>query len=213
MSRLNLVVPGLLALSSMMACGPVEIRVSKAEGVKPISGTLVARLDGSTKTFVCGDSIIGQDATQTYTVTTKAVTGGCEFAFDQEVEVLAQADYASIKEFTDAVKLVNRVELQVQRMDFFDDSGARFDIEARLRDMELWVNGQQILDVEQIRSLPRNVVLQGEALNAIKSAVKNRERCTAHVVARVVVLDSEVPSGVRCEYESQPTLILSSSEF
>jgi hypothetical protein len=146
-------------------------------------------------------------------VTTKAVSGGCEFTFDQQVEVLAGADYQTIKEFKEAVHFVNRVELQVTRMDFYDDSGTRFDAESRLRDMEMWVNGQQVLNVEQIRSLPKTVVLTGEALKTIKNAVKNRETCTAHVVARVVVLDSATPTGIRCEYESQPLFVLSTSEI
>lgn len=211
MSRLNLAVP-FVAVFALAACGPIEVRVSKAQGVRALNGTLTASLTGNTK-FACGDTIVGTDSTQSYTVTTKAVSGGCEFTFDQQVEVLAGADYQTIKEFKEAVHFVNRVELQVTRMDFYDDSGTRFDAESRLRDMEMWVNGQQVLNVEQIRSLPKTVVLTGEALKTIKNAVKNRETCTAHVVARVVVLDSATPTGIRCEYESQPLFVLSTSEI
>ena len=70
---------------------------------------------------------------------------------------------------------------------------------------------QQGLNLDQIGTLPRTVELSGDALNAIKTAVKNRQTCTAHITAHLVLLDSGTPSGVRCEYESQPTLVLSST--
>jgi hypothetical protein len=212
MSRLTLIIASLMTTALVSSCGPVEIRISKAEGVHSINGSLSAHFSG-TPAFACGDTITGTDNSQTYVVTTAKVAGGCDFTFDQEVQVLAGADYQTIKEFKDAVHYLNRVELNVTKMDFFDDNGNRFDVETRLRDMQLWVNGQQVLDIDQIKSLPKTVVLTGDALKAVKDAVKNRQTCTAHVVAKVTVLDTETPSGIRCEYESQPTLILSSSEI
>jgi hypothetical protein len=208
MSRLPFLGP-LLALA-LAACGPLEIRISKAEGVKAISGSLTANFSGSAGTFHCGDTITGTDSTQQYTVTTSTVSGGCEFKFDQDVEVLSTADYATIKEFKDAVRLVDRVEIQVTRLDLFDDSGKRLEV-SRFRDMEFTLNGQELLNLDQVRALPRTVVLQGDALNAIKDAVKNRRTCTAHVTAHLVLLDTDAHTGMRCEYESQPTLVLSSA--
>ena len=205
---------GVVGLLALVACGPVEVRVSKAQGLKPISGSVSAKFDTSaTSTFKCGDNIVAEDNTQTYTVTSRQVSGGCEFSFDQQVTVLGGADYETIKEFKDTARLVTRVEIVVAKLDFYDDQGNRFDAEARIRDMEMWVNGQQVLDVEKIRNLPQTVVLEGEALDVLKRAIKNREACTAHVVARVVVLDSLIKSGVRCDYDSQPTLVLSSASL
>ncbi|MDP1921931.1 MAG: hypothetical protein Q8L14_37155 [Myxococcales bacterium] len=203
----------MLALLSV-ACGPVEIRISKAQGVKPVTGSLVATFDTSAgRDFVCGDSIIGDTSAQSFTVTSKAVNGGCEFNFDQEVEVLAGADYATIKEFTNSVRYLNRVDLEIRKLDFYDGEGTRFDVENRIRDVEFWVNGQQVLNIDQVRSLPTTIVLKGEALDVMKRAVKNRERCTAHIVSKVVVLDAMIKKGIRCDYDSQPTFILSSSEI
>jgi hypothetical protein len=215
MSRLALLVPGLLAFS-LCSCGPVEIKIGPAEGAKPLNGSVAAHIDTSTtSTFKCGDVITAKDTLQTYTVTSRAVSGGCEFTFDQDVEILAKSDYDSIKDFKQAVHFVNRVEVAMHRLDFYDDNGVKFELDTRIRDLELWVNGEQVLNMEQVRSMPspHNVVLAGPALELIKKAVKNREACSLHVMAKVVLLDSAVPTGVRCEYESQPTYIVSTSEI
>lgn len=210
----NAALPGVLLALFTVGCGPVEVRISKAQGVKPVTGSLTATFDASDAgTFACGDSIIGDTSAQSFTVTSKGVTGGCEFNFDQEVEVLAGADYATIKEFSDAARYLNRVDLEVRRLDFFDGEGTRFNVGDRVRDVEFWVNGQQVLNIDQVRSLPTTIVLKGEALNVMKRAVKNRERCTAHIVSKVVVLDAMVKKGIRCDYDSQPTFILSTSEL
>jgi hypothetical protein len=212
MVNLKQVVPGLIILA-MFSCGPVEISITKANGVKPISGSLTASFNtNGVKTFSCGDTITGTDSSQTYTVLTAPIAGGCEFTFDQEVEVLAGADYDTIKEFKDAVHFLNRVELRINRLEFYDDNGVKFDL-GRLRDMELTVNGQKVVDLAGIGTLPTTVSLSGDALKAIKTAVKNRQRCTAHVTAHLVLLDAATPTGVRCEYDSQPTFILSTVEI
>jgi hypothetical protein len=212
MSPLKLILP-VLTLLLLAACGPVEVRISKAQGVKPISGTLTANFNGvGDHEFKCGDTIIGTASDKDYTVNTRRVDGGCEFTFDQTVEVLSGADYETIKEIKDALHYVNRVELRIDRMDFYDDSGERFDVD-RLRDMQLVVNGQTVLDLGSIGALPLTVSLSGDALKVIKNAVKNRERCTAHVIAHLIVLDTATPTGVRCEYESQPTFVLSTVEI
>lgn len=214
MSRLKLLVPGLLAFS-LLACGPVEVRISKAEGAKPLNGTVAAHVDtSSTSTFKCGDVITAQDTIQTYTVTTRVVSGGCEFTFDQDVEIITKGDYDAIKEFREAVHFVNRVEVALHRLEFFDDNGNKFELDTRIRDLELWVNGEQVLNMDQVRGgMPHTVTLSGSALAIVKNAVKHREACSVHVLARVVLLDSETATGVRCEYESQPTYIVSTSEI
>ena len=137
MSRLSLLVPGLLAFA-LSACGPVEIRIGPAEGAKPLNGTLTAHLDTSAaSTFKCGDVITAQDSLQLYTVTTRAVTGGCEFTFDQDVEIIGKGDYDTIKDFREAVHFVNRVEVALHRLDFYDDAGNKFDPADRYRDIAM----------------------------------------------------------------------------
>lgn len=213
MSRLALLVPGLMALS-MFGCGPVEVRIGAAEGAKPLNGEVIGRIDTpATTTFTCGDVITAQDTIQTYTVNTRVVTGGCEFTFDQDVEIIAQGDYDVIKDFKDAVHFVNRVEVALHKLEFYDDKGQKFELDSRIRDLELYVNGEQVLDMEQVRALPRMVVLAGPALAVIKEAVKHRQACSVHILAKVVLLDSATRTGVRCKYESQPTYVLSTSEI
>ncbi len=211
MSRLIKVGSCLLALAGMAACGPIEVRIDKADGVRPIKKSFTANINSSN--FKCGDTIVAEDPSQEYVVTTQRVEGGCQFNFDQEVEVLSNADYESIKKFKGAVKYVNRVEIEVQRFDLSDETGDRFDIETRVRDLELWVNGARVLDRDQIGRLPATFVIQGEGLKAIKEAVKNRKTCTARIVAKVTILDKDRPNTIRCDIEAQPTFVLSTSEI
>lgn len=196
---------------AMASCGPIEIRVSKEDGVKPINRTFTANVNGNN--FNCGDTIVGEDSSQQYVVRTQRVSGGCKFTFDQEVEIIGPNDYNDIKKLNRAVRYVDRVEIEVKRFDFYDDTGDRFDIETRVREMELWVNGTQVLDREKIGNLPTTFTIEGEGLEAIKRAVKNRERSSVQIQASVTILDESAPSNIRCEFESQPTIILSSSEI
>lgn len=211
MSRLIKVGSCALTLVGLAACGPIEVRISKAEGVRPISRSFTANINSSN--FTCGDTIIGDDGATEYVVTSSRVNGGCQFVFDQEVEVLNERDYDSIKEFKGAFKYANRVEIEVRKLDFYDETGDRFQVETRIRDVELWVNGAQVLNRDQIGNLPQTITIQGEGLKAIKNAIKNRQRCTARVQAKVTVLDENRPTSIRCDVEGQPSIILSSSEI
>ena len=47
----------------------------------------------------------------------------------------------------------------------------------------------------------------------IINAIKNRKRCTAHIQAKVTVLDENRPTSIRCDVEGQPTIVLSSAEI
>ena len=211
MSRLIKIGSCLLALVGLAACGPIEVRVSKAQGVRPISRSFTANINS--RNFNCGDSIVGDDGVTQYTVTSARVAGGCQFAFDQEVEVLNENDYEKIKEFKGAFKYANRVEIELQKLDFYDETGDRFAVETRIRDIEFWLNGKQVLNREQVGNLPQTITIEGEGLKAIKQAIKNRKRCTAHLQAKVTVLDENRPTSIRCEVEGQPTIVLSSSEI
>jgi hypothetical protein len=210
MSRLIKIGSCVLGLA-MASCGPLEIRISKEDGVKPINRTFTANVNGGN--FQCGDTIVGEDSANQYVVHTQRVEGGCKFTFDQNVEIIGPNDYKDIKKLNKAVRYVDRVEIEVKRFDFYDDTGDRFDVETRVREMEFWVNGTQVLDREKIGNLPTTFTVEGEGLEAIKRAVKNRESCSVHIQASVTILDESRPSNIRCEVESQPTIILSSSEL
>jgi hypothetical protein len=167
----------------------------------------VALDDSELNHFNCGDVITATDENQTYTVHTAPVTGGCEFVFDQDVEIFADKDYDAIKEFSAVTKIVTRVDLDVREFTIRDGDDSEFDLN-RIQEAELWVNGERIVNIEDIKHLPKKVVIQGEALEVIKRAVNNRERCTVHVMSRVILLDGKRPKGVKCNYHAQPTLVL-----
>ena len=211
MSRLiKCIAPALFALA-MVGCGPVEVRIGKEQGAKPLNGALVAKVP--TTTFQCGDVITAMDTSQTYTVVSRVVGGGCEFTFDQDVEVVSLADYDAIKEFKAAVKFIHKVEVKLGRLEFFDDQGVKFDPETRIRDLEMKINGEVVLDTDALKNLPKIMTLQGDGLRVIKAAIKARQACSVRVTARVTILDSATKTGVRCEYDSQPTYIGSSDEI
>lgn len=211
MSRLIKSIAPALCVLAMIGCGPVEVRVGKEQGAKALNGAVAARIP--TTTFQCGDTVTASDTTQTYTVVSRAVAGGCEFTFDQDVEVVKVADYDAIKEFKVALKYLHRVEVKLGRLEFFDDSGAKFDPDTRIRDLSLSINGEQVLDTEALKHLPKIMNLQGDGLRVIKAAIKARQACSVHVTAKVTILDAATKTGVRCEYESQPTYIGSTDEI
>jgi hypothetical protein len=203
----------------LASCGPLEVKIGAKEGVRPVRGTFQANLEGTvseggtTQRFRCGDTITATDPNQSYVVTSEQVNGGCQFNFDQDVEVFNESDYEKINELRQGVRFLNRVELTVYQFDLYDEQGNRFDFENRVRNAELYVNGTQIIDVDAIRALPKTVVIKGEAIAAVKRALRNKEACTIHVRATVTILDTEQPRSIRCDYDSQPTYVLSSSEL
>jgi hypothetical protein len=194
-------ISGAIALA---ACGPgsdVEVKLSANEGVRPIKGSLTAdNLD----TFQCGDTLgDGQ-----FSVTTHPVNNGCEFVFEHDFEALTEAEYKSIQPFADAALRLKRVELEVKKLDIRDENGEKLELDKRIGNAELWVNGQQIVDVDKVRHLPAKIVLEGQALQVVKDAINKRAPCNVHVVARALILD-RIPKKVSCEHESQPTYVMS----
>lgn len=208
---------GSLMLFLAASCGPLEVRIGKEDGVRPIRGSFQANLESggepSGRTWQCGDTITATDPDQTYTVTTTRVQGGCKFDFDQQVELFVAADYQNIRGLRQATRFLNRIELTINQFDLYEADGTRIDVESRIRNAELWVNGQQVLDIETLRGLPRTVVIEGEPINLVKRAVRNREPVSATIKASITIYDSFQPRQIRCDYDSQPTYVLSSSEL
>jgi hypothetical protein len=196
----------MMALAALVvgasACGPVEYRIDETKGIPPVKGSTEVRLGAS---FMCGTPITSGP----YTVTTRAVTGGCELSFDQDVEVLKASDYQNIPDLQGATKLVQRVELTVKKLAFADGQGAALDVQTRITSATLSVNGQVLADKAALSKLPTVVSLQGDALAAVKAKVDARQPASVKARCVVVVPDSPAPPDVlNIDYEAQPAIIL-----
>ena len=203
----------LIALLGLAACVPNEVRVSHAQGVHSIDVTLSAAFTSYRGIFACGDTFTGTDALQHYTVTTVQTEAGCDFTFEQHVELLNAADYGIINEFKDGLHFVQRIELDLTRMSFYDDQGERFALK-RLADLQFSVNGQVVLDLGGYGLLPRSHIFSGAALEGMKRDVRRRAPCAAHLVTHLLLLDDEsLSTGVRLEYDAQPTFVVSDFEL
>ncbi|MFZ5441783.1 MAG: hypothetical protein ACOZQL_17400 [Myxococcota bacterium] len=191
---------------ALAACGPVEVRIDETKGVPSVKG----QTEVSLSSFTCGQPIAAGDKT----VTTKMVTGGCEFTFDDTLEVLKASDYEQIGELKTASNLVQRVELSVKKLDFIDGtSGAKLDLSTRVTSATLSVNGQQVADKAQLASLPVVVTLSGAALAAIKSKVDARQPVSVAVKAVAVLPDTpKPPDKLKIDYEAQPAIIIGPGE-
>lgn len=188
------------------ACGPVEYRIDETKGVPPVKGSTEVQLGGS---FTCGTPITSGQ----YTVTTKVVTGGCEFSFDQDVEVLKASDYQSIPDLAGASNLVQRVELKVKTLTISDGAQV-LDLQTRVTSATLSVNGQVVADKTTLSRLPATVALQGDALTPLKAKVDARQ--PASVRARCVVVLPDIPAPpdkLKIDYDAQPAIIIGTGKI
>ena len=208
MSRLiKCIAPALFALA-MVGCGPVEVRIGKEQGAKPLNGALVAKVP--TTTFQCGDVITAMDTSQTFTVVSRVVSGGCEFTFDDTIEALKASDYESIGELKVASNLVQRIELSINKLTFTDvATGAALDLSTRVTSVVLWVNGQQVADKAALARLPVVVKLEGAALASLKAKVDARQPASVAVKAVAVLPEMpRPPERLKLAYDAQPAIIL-----
>lgn len=191
---------GALALS---ACGPVEFRVDETKGVPALKGSTEVTVPTN---FTCGQAI----PTGQYTVQTRAVNGGCEFSFSENVEVLKASDYESIGELKGASNLVQRVELSVKKLSFVDGStGQALDLATRVTSASLSVNGQAVADKAALSKLPVVVSLTGDALTALKAKIDQRQPASVAVGVLVVLPNTPPPPAkLKIDYEAQPAIIL-----
>lgn len=189
--------------SVVVACGPAEIRIDQTKGVPPVKGSTEIALGAST----CGQPI----TTNGETVTTRAVSGGCELTYDRDVPVLKTTDYQSIPELKGVTtNLVQRVELTISKLAFIDaDTNVALDVNQRVGSVVLAINGQQAADLSALSSLPKVISLQGEALSPLKSAIDARAAASVNVRVVVVMLSSPPPPAkLKIEYEAQPAIVL-----
>jgi hypothetical protein len=180
----------------------LEVRIDETRGVPAVTGSTTVTLAN----YTCGQPLTSSG----FTVTTTVVTGGCQFSFDQDVQVITAADYQSIPELKGATNLVQRVELNVKKLAFSDGaSGAVLDLSTRVTSATLSVNSQLLADKASLSSLPRVVVLSGASLTALKAQIDARQPASVHATVVVVIPDSpKPPDSLKIDYDAQPAVIV-----
>jgi len=194
----------MMAALALSACGPVELRIDETKGVPSVKGSTEVSIS---TTFTCGQAI----PAGTKMVTTKVVTGGCEFTFDDTIEVLKAADYESIGELKTASNIVQRVELSLNKLDVVDGTtGVKLDLATRVTSVTMAINGQTVIaDKSALSSLPKVVTLEGAALTAVKAKVDARQPVSVAVKAVAVLPDSpKPPDKLKIDYDAQPAIII-----
>ncbi len=200
-----LILPGVVALTACNFVQP-EVRIGAGQGIPSIRGTADIELEK----HVCGMPITAG----AYTVTTKVVAGGCEFAFDKDVEVLATADYQRIPELSSATALLQSVELKITQLAFIDSTTQLALNPSQVKSASFSINGQLVGDRSTLTALPKTVVLQGAALSPLKANIDQRQPVTVRASSGVVLSDNPVPpTKMRIEYDAQPTLVLGAGEI
>jgi hypothetical protein len=201
MSRLAWSLVGALCV---VGCGPVEVRLDGAKGIPEAKGGTT--IDLSTAGWTCGQNI----TSGTYTVVTTVVTGGCQFAFEQDVQVLKASDYAGIPELNGASNLVQRIELTILALTFTDvGTGQVLDAHTRVTSATLSLNGQQVADKSVLSNLPKTVTLSGDALTPLKAAIDARQAASVHAKCVVVMPDTPAPPAkLKIDYDVQPAIIV-----
>lgn len=190
---------------ALAACGPVEVRIDETKGVPAVKG----QTEVSLSAYTCGQPIAAGDKT----VATRVVPGGCEFTFDDTIEVLQASDYQDIPELKTASNLVQRVELTIKKLAFTDGAGATLDLATRVTSVTMSVNGQQVADKAALTHLPSVVTLQGAALTALKAKVDARQAASVAVKSVAVLPDTPAPPAkLTIDYEAQPALIIGPGE-
>lgn len=193
-----------LTFVTLVACGPAEVRIGKAEGIPAVAGSVETDLSN----FTCGMPIPAGD----YTVETKKVTGGCELSFDRDVQLLKASDYQNIPSLQGGSNLVQAVELNVTRL-AFTDTGVNppkpLDLNTQVTSATISVNGQQVADKTTLARLPTKVTLTGNSLNQVKTAIDARQPCSVRTRGVIVIPEMPPPpKKMKIDYDSQPTIVV-----
>lgn len=192
-----------LVVLALSACGPAEIRIDETKGVPSVKGDTEISISAN---FTCGQPIPAGDKM----VATRVVTGGCEFTFDDTLQVLSASDYELIGDLKVTSNLVQRVELTIKKLAFVDGAtGSALDLNTRVTSVVLTVNGQKVADKAAIASLPAVVSLEGAALTALKAKIDARQPASVAVKAVAVLPDMpRPPERLKIDYEAQPAIII-----
>ena len=191
---------------SVTACGPVEVRIDETKGVPSVKG----QTEISLSSFTCGQPI----AAGNKTVATRVVPNGCEFTFDDSVDVLSPSDYEGIPELKTATNLVQRIELSINKLAFVDaTTGMALDLSTRITSLVLFVNGQQVADKAALSKLPAVVKLSGTALTSLKAQIDARKTASVGIKSVAVIPTTPAPPDrLKLDYEAQPAIIVGPGE-
>jgi hypothetical protein len=199
------VLSALVVFSGCGLFGPAsDNRIDEADGVPNISGSETVDIPAN---FTCGQPITSNGVT----VTTTAVTGGCQFTLDQDVQVLKASDYQQYAELASiGTKLIKSVEINIITLDFTDAStGQKLDLATRVTSATLSINGQQMADKAQLANLPFVATLEGNALTPIKSKIEAKQPVSVSAVAVVVLPNTPAPPAkLGIKYDAKPAIIL-----
>lgn len=192
----------MLAVLALAGCGPVEFRIDESKGVPSVKGSTEIDLG----TFTCGQTLPSGEGD----VKTRVVPDGCEFTFDESIDVLKPSDYQNIGEFASAgSNFVQRVELNVKKLDFLDGNGTKLSLQTQITSATLSFNGQQVADKAALASLPRVVTLEGSALATLKSQIDARQTAKVSVKAVAVLPnDPPPPAKLKIDYDAQPAIVI-----
>ena len=191
----------MLTVLALAGCGPVEFRIDESKGVPSVKGSTEVDLG----TFTCGQALPSGEGE----VKTRVVPDGCEFTFDESIEVLKSSDYQGIGELSSASNLVQRVELNVKKLDFVDGNGTKLSLQTQITSATLSFNGQQVADKAALASLPRVVSLEGNSLSTLKAQIDARQTAKVSVKAVAVLPnDPPPPAKLKIDYDAQPAIII-----
>ena len=198
----------LLAASvSLMFCAcNAEIRLGAREGVRPLKGSTRC----NTEMFRCGETLEAEGRQ----VFTTPVGNNCRLSFEEHVTVCDEEDYRKIQEFRTVASATKAVELEVRQLQFLDgDTGREIDLDTYVKNAELRINGQLLVDRSDLANLPKVVRLEGPALEELKAFINARRPATVRVSAVLEVpLEPRIPRALVITYAVQPTLILGPQE-
>jgi hypothetical protein len=189
---------------SLLACGPLEVRIDQSKGLPTITGTVTVDVPAN---FTCGTTITQAP----YTVTTTKTATGCSFAADQDVVLLKASDYSGIPELSGATNLVQRIELTVSQLTFTDATTSTvLDPSTRVTSATLTVNAQALIsNKSQLSTLPTTVTLSGTALTSLKASIDARTAASVHASAVVELPDTPAPPAkLKIDYTVLPAVIL-----
>lgn len=202
--RVALLSSALLLSACGLFGGTNDLRIDESDGVPNVEGNQTVNVPAN---FMCGTPITDNGVT----VTTRVVSGGCEFKLDQDVQVLTAADYSQYADLTAiGTRLVKAVEMNVITLEFTDaTSGQKLDLQTRVSSATLSINGQEVADKAALSSLPLVVQLTGNALTPIKSKIEAKQPVSVHATAVVVLPNTPAPPAkLGIKYLAKAAIIL-----
>lgn len=188
-----------------------EIRLDEDDGIPPISGEgSVEGLDNLQ--VACGDAFV--DDNGIYEITTVQEENGCRIFMVGAFEVVDEDDYQNIPDLSaNTVELVEALELDISVLAFSDgETGQPVDIASTFTELTVSINEEQILDRDDVLSIPTTVRIEGSAVDGMRDSLVAREPVFVTTTIEALVDDQalqNLPSPLNVEFEAQPAIIVS----